>query len=447
MDESFRAAQSGEAQPSAPILPQKPPFSASKTEKIAALCAYPIAFCYAVALTDSYHPMLWMLAFALGFFALGAYLFRAVPRSKASVLWLFCTLTVLVCLAVQGETNFSFLKVDGHPEHAVPFFLSLLILHVFAIVWAVERSGRLQLNRNGWLAPLDAANALLLVPFGNFFLRIRCALCRAPREAEPAKKGRARAAVCVPVILAAAVLLAVAIGSLSSADDAFAALFSSLRSVFSIHFEGWTFLLRLMLSLPVGAYVFGLLAGLNRKAPAELLAQGARAEARLSRLHQLPDGVCLAILGVFTAVYLVFFAVQGRYLFGAFAGTLPAGFSAAAYARQGFFELCRVMAVNFALFFLITACRQVPSGRKKALGVMLLVLLAQSLLFAAVALSKLTLYISIYGFTPKRLQSMWMIFALSLGCVLAGRTLLFRRRGFSLWLKICALTLALLHLV
>ena len=40
-----------------------------------------------------------------------------------------------------------------------------------------------------------------------------------------------------------------------------------------------------------------------------------------------------------------------------------------------------------------------------------------------------------------------MIFALSLGCVLAGRTLLFRRRGFSLWLKICALTLALLHLV
>ena len=85
---------------------------------------------------------------------------------------------------------------------------------------------------------------------------------------------------------------------------------------------------------------------------------GASAETVLPKLRVVPEAVWLAALGVFSVLYLAFFFVQGRYLFGAFTRTLPESFTVAEYARQGFFELCRVMAINFTLFWLRPAGKQ-----------------------------------------------------------------------------------------
>ncbi len=66
-------------------------------------------------------------------------------------------------------------------------------------------------------------------------------------------------------------------------------------------------------------------------------------------LRFAPRSTVLTALFVLCAVYLLFISMQAKYLFGAFWGALPEGFSYSEYARQGFFELCRVAAINIVI--------------------------------------------------------------------------------------------------
>lgn len=85
----------------------------------------------------------------------------------------------------------------------------------------------------------------------------------------------------------------------------------------------WDFLFRLAVSLPVGAYVFGLIAGTARLPEEKLQAQRDGVNSLLSKLRVVPNGVWVVVTAAFAAVYLLFFIVQGSYLFGAFAAACP----------------------------------------------------------------------------------------------------------------------------
>ena len=236
------------------------------------------------------------------------------------------------------------------------------------------------------------------------------------------------------------VLLVMAMTQLSAADDTFSSLLEGLRDALTLDLDQVWFY-RFLLSLPVGAYVFGLLVGLGRETPEAMRGRGASAEAALPRLRVVPEAVWLAALGVFSALYLAFFFVQGRYLFGAFTRTLPESFTVAEYARQGFFELCRVMAINFTLFWLVSR-----TARRESRPVrwMTAALLIESMLFAVVALSKLVLYIDCFGFTPKRLQSTWLVCVLLFGSACALYTHLTGKKSMRVWMIFGAVTLSLL---
>ena len=56
------------------------------------------------------------------------------------------------------------------------------------------------------------------------------------------------------------------------------------------------------------------------------------------------------------------------------------------------------------------------------------------------------LYISIYGFTPLRLQSSWLVCVLFAGCVLWILNLFTGKRVFRLWMYFSGITLTLLML-
>ena len=75
------------------------------------------------------------------------------------------------------------------------------------------------------------------------------------------------------------------------------------------------------------------------------------------------------------------------------------------------------------------------------------VLLAQSILLAVTALSKLALYIACFGFTPLRLQSSWLVCVLLAGCAAWLVSLWTARRTCRAWLLFSGVTLALLCLV
>ena len=101
-------------------------------------------------------------------------------------------------------------------------------------------------------------------------------------------------------------------------------------------------------------------------------------------------------------------------MLGGFTGTVPEGKLVAYYAREGFFELVGIMAVNMCVYLAIILFGKTNKEGKFALPARILVtlLMAESIIFAVVAMSKLGLYYSIYGYTPKRILAMWGSLAL-----------------------------------
>ena len=167
----------------------------------------------------------------------------------------------------------------------------------------------------------------------------------------------------------------------------------------------------------------------------------------MESLRKVPNLVWTLLTGAFCLLYLLFFAVQSRYLFGAFTRTLPEGFIVSQYAREGFFELCKVMAVNFVLLWLVSRMSRTPVRENRPTLILCLILLAESLLFAVVAFSKIALYIDCFGFTPLRLQSSWLVCVLFAGCLAFGWNLLTGKKSMRAWMVFSAVTLSLLCLV
>ena len=435
---------------SAPVLPETAAFSASKVERICALLMYLLAFCYVQALfTSSVAAAVWLCVFTAGFAVMTEVLCRGRGRSWESWVWLGCVLTVLASY-VRSIIEVRLCSADA-PVHAFDERTSFLLLHAYAIYWVLCRSDMLAGGESGHLLPLDALNGMIVFPFRHFFLRIRSAFyalthLRGEEKRQPAavRLGIAGA------VVAAVVLLVLALQYLSVADARFGAAVSGVLAALTPDWNNVDFvnaLFKLLISLPAGAYLFGLIAGTARENPEALRARGARAEAALAGMRRVPPALWTAAMAVFAAVYLAFFALQAGYLFGAFSRTLPEGYTVAEYARQGFFSLCRVMAVNFALLWLVTRSAARPAAEHLPTRLLCTALLAESLAFAVVAASKLALYIDCFGFTPKRLQSAWLILVLGAGCICALYSLWTRKKSARIWILFTGVTLALLHLV
>ena len=410
----------------APILPEKPRFSASWPEFWAALAMYALAWIW-----FSVEEPAWLLIFVAGFVALAELLHRETKRPRESWFWLGCVLVLTASVVFD--------RYHAWEEVLLPLFF----LHIFAVWWLMSRSGRLAEGESGHLLPLDALNGYIVFPFKHFFLRIRCLWYGLTHLGRGEQRVKAETLVwSAAAVLAAVLLFAKAVQLLMRADDGFGALVEDFAKWFSFDFD-W---LKLVFSLPVGAYAFGLLAGAAREDAGELRERGYRLKAWLATLRKVPSPVFAVLMAVFALLYLAFFILQGRYLFGAFTRTLPEGFVVAEYARQGFFELCRVMAVNFALLWLASRLPERPLREHTLLRACALALLIESLLFAVVAASKIALYIDCFGFTPLRLQSMWLVCVLFAGCVAALYSLLTGKKSFRAWMIFGAASLSLLCL-
>ena len=418
-----------------PEMPEQPPFSATRRECFGALLMYVLAYVYTNLLfgAGTVSCEVWLSIFTLGFAGLTEFLHWGEARTRESWVWLACT-AVILAGTVTGRC-----RVWDYGQ-------SVLFLHIFAVYWAVSRSGRLLEGESSHLLPLDGLFAFVAFPFGNFFLRIRC-IFFGLRSLRPEKR-RLRGDVIFAIIAASLLtlgLLGRTVQLLSDADTGFAELSARFTDLFRFRWDGDLFA-RFLLSLPVGAYLFGLLAGSRRLKPETRQSRAGAIQRGLEKLRRIPNVFWCAVGGVFTAVYLAFFFLQGSYLFGAFTRTLPEGFIVSEYARQGFFELCKVSGINFFLLWLITRTSEAPVRQRPAALWICALLLVQNALFAVIALSKLGLYISCFGFTPLRLQSTWLACVLLAGCGCSLYTLLTGRKSLRGWMMFGALSLALLHL-
>lgn len=298
----------------------------------------------------------------------------------------------------------------------------VLALHLAAMYWLVCRAGLLTGGgRTGCFAPLDAALCLLGRPFCWFFLRIQVmwyafkklwARVRAARQNKKRDLVGACLALCllIPLFLLALMLLA-------GADAGFASLLERFAKLLTV--PEWVAgrLLMFVGSLPVGAYLYGALGSVLRQKPDP--ERQSRWLAALDKQRCLPQSAMTLGLLAFCGLYLLFFAVQAGYLFGAFFDRLPAGFTAAEYARRGFFELCAVAMLNFGLLLAVNVlCKGKPQKRPLLRG-LTAALMASNLLFVLVGASKMGLYVTRFGLTEKRILSSWFMLVLAVVSVLA----------------------------
>ena len=431
-----------------PLSPQpaSKPFSAGWQEITAAVAMYLLAWWYLWGSMLFFGGLgekgsaFWTLVFTLGFVGLAELLHWRTPRPRESWIWLGCLGAILLSLMLWPELD----KLDSHVWDP---YLRSLFLHLAAVWWLLSRSGRLCEGKSGHLLPLDGIHGFLLFPFKHFYLRIRTVFfaLRQPFRNRRRVKGATLFWSCL-ALLAAAVLFVVAAGLLMDADKGFDSLMGRIGDWFRFDWNR-EWIGKLLLSLPVGQYLFGLLAGTGREEPETLRERGKALCGWVESLRKVPNLVWTLLTGAFCLLYLLFFAIQSRYLFGAFTRTLPEGFIVSQYAREGFFELCKVMAVNFALLWLVSRMSRTPVRENRPTLILCLILLAESLLFAVVAFSKLALYIDCFGFTPLRLQSSWLVCVLFVGCLAFGWNLLTGKKSMRAWMVFSAVTLSALCLV
>lgn len=124
--------------------------------------------------------------------------------------------------------------------------------------------------------------------------------------------------------------------------------------------------------------------------------------------------ITTSFLSVLSVCYLAYMFSQLAYFFSAFSGFLPKNyeFNVATYARRGFFELCVIAGINFAIIFLtILLSRKENNKMSLTLRLICTFISIFTLLITATAIAKMVMYIGEFGMTELRIStSAFMIF-------------------------------------
>ena len=416
----------------APVVPvAEKPFIVSKAEIVFSLLSYAAAYIYILLFFNDIgrfandESILWRTLPVIAFAVAAVLVLNKKRKATAeSWFWLVCLLSLVTAFTFRfyGVWNQGFLY---------------LLIHPCMVWWVLHRSGRLLEKESGHFLPMDAVNGLFTIPFYHFFLRIRTWTHGLSRSLSCSKGKKKNWLWIVAALIAVLLLFKAAAGLLIQADSNFGEHLKGITDW--LHIDSET-LFYIILSLPAGAYIYGLIGGSVRFEETKLQRQKASLERFLVSIRRVPAAFWAAAVLLFSVLYIAFFALQASYFLGGFNHTLPEGFIFSQYAREGFFELCRVMAVNFLLLWLVTRMSEVSDNKKNSrlLKTSCLLLLIESLLFAAIAASKIALYISVYGWTAKRIQSLWLVGVLAGACIAWALHLLSGKKTMKIWLMISA---------
>ena len=363
------------------------------------------------------------VALAMG--ALGDLLLRALPWGLNAAVWTLALITLGGGLARWRRVH---LRGDGRwlvgpvlcftaalawrdsPTLALLNLLALLVALGLAAGWG--RAGRLPVA--GLLDYARGLAAALREAVGGGVLL----LTRDVRWAEVPRGGWAGHAAAVGRGLLVAVPLTLLFGGLfAAADAAFAGIANRL--------VGWD-LREVFGHVVVTLFWAWLVGGGLRRL---LIADGAPSAGgprRFGRVGMVEAGV---VLGALNALFLLFVAVQLRYLFGGAALVeASADLTYAEYARRGFFELVGVAALVLPLLLLADwAVRRERAGHERLFGGLVGSLVLLLFVVMASAVQRMRLYQLEFGLTELRLYTTaymgWLalVFGWFLLTVLRGR--------------------------
>ncbi len=281
------------------------------------------------------------------------------------------------------------------------FLIGVVCLFVYAVCQPDSGTFR-------WL-PYSMEKAILSHPFGSFN---KCPA--AAFSAVRSKSGWKNILYAVLGLLLTIPLTSIVATLLCSADDGMAKMLNKL--ILEPDFETLILIPQLAFGALVGCYLFGLLYS-NVNTPKTL--SDAECERRILGMRIMPNAMVYAAVTPICILYVLFFVSQFRYFLGGFMGVLSEGYTYAEYARKGFFELCTVCCINFAVIGIMSFMAKLCGASKPIiLKIYTLFLSFCSLVLAGTAMAKMFLYISAYGMTQMRIYTTWFMVLLIIGFVL-----------------------------
>lgn len=419
--------------------PAKKKFFASKQEKISSLLFLGVSIAYVkfVLFGLSYPFAEWsMVLFLFVFFAVVEISARLckVAFSKESAFWAVAMLAIAVGTTMQN--NEWVLGAYGW-----------ILLHLTAAQFALTRLGGAAESKAGSLIPFDFVRAWFILPFSNFLRNIQV-LCYGIKL--PRKFSRSKEWLWVAMgLLLALPLLLWSFSTLVQADKIFEhtmgrwgywlSQWSPLEML-----SQWFDFYSLVLYGFFWCWFYGLFYGAFHSKENTNRLKTQEIYSFLEKIRQFPGKVFAIPVALLAALYLLFFVSQLQYFTGGFLGVLPQKYTVAEYARQGFFELLRIASVNLGVLVVCQKLARNGMENSRVLRWFAMVLMACNLLFVAIASSKLGLYISCFGLTPKRVLAAYAIVVVALWSVLAMVRLLRPFRVAEVAIHLAALLFCLL---
>ena len=311
-------------------------------------------------------------------------------NSRTVWFWFAVTCLIGISYALFDNPGFSFVRS--------------LFLFGAAMFYVILASGRTIMGNIGNYLLIDCLNAFILIPFRNFLNQyISFSVLR-----KGEKRGRF-----LPIIIGvfiAIVLSVLLIPMLLRADSGgFRMILRFFTDLFTIHFVD--FLFYAFFATPIAAYIYGSISGSAHGRHTKTIMPESVVK-KAAALKFVQPATIFIILGTVCVLYMIFILSQIPYFFSAFTGNRPDGWLIfSEYARQGFFELCGIAAINLAILIIVNVTskkQRVESFLLKAFNIILALI---TLLLIATAFSKMALYIDAYGLTmPRLLPCIFMIF-------------------------------------
>ncbi len=204
-------------------------------------------------------------------------------------------------------------------------------------------------------------------------------------------------------------LLIIFASLLSEADLIFAQWLEDLNI-----WEGiWRIFRTVILTLLIGGFFY--LLGSDKNSLVEKTS-------RVIKMNPTTVGVVLILLN---ALFVLFVYIQIKYLFGGASYVLANNITLAEYARNGFFDLVKVVGVAAVLIILVQRSFS-HHGSHTFVNGMQVLFIGQIGIVAASALRRMSLYQEAYGFTTLRLYVEWFIYVLIAALIFSGIALLFK---------------------
>ena len=280
--------------------------------------------------------------------------------------------------------------------------LNIIFLSLCFVYWICLYAGTRLENKISLYILSDMLHQLFVIPFYNF----TCCFTGVKQVFVKNKKGKGILSGVIGILLFLPVLILV-ITLLTNADAAFENLMDKIQ--FSFMGNMLEFLRDIILGIPVACYLYGLIYG-NRYQRNTGKVTLESVNRNMEAFRFAPDVTVYSALTALNLIYVVFFLSQTSYFFSAFSHSLPQSMTYAEYARRGFFELCAVSGINFAVIAL--AHLIVKRDKIKILHGETAALCIFTIALIATAMSKMGMYISYYGLTRLRVYTSWFMIVL-----------------------------------